>query len=85
MTRIDETGKRYGRLIVLHKASASDHKGAKWMCRCDCGQTIVRRGTELRRGSIVSCARCVRIKKTGGTFLEISRGNALDKFDEDIL
>jgi hypothetical protein len=85
MTSIDEKGKRYGRLLVLHKASADGRKGTRWVCRCDCGtQTIVRRGTELRRGDTRSCG-CLHSDIIRTAFLKRSRGNALDRFDEDIL
>lgn len=51
---IDLTGQRFGRLIVIQRAN---HTGssAYWLCRCDCGNTIVIQGGSLRRGSTKSC------------------------------
>lgn len=84
MKRIDETGKRYGRLIVLHKASDNGRKKTRWVCRCDCGkQTVVNTGT-LRSGHTRSCG-CLQNEVVRGFFLKTVRSNALDKFDEDIL
>lgn len=54
--KIDETGKKYGRLRVLHCLSG---KPAKWKCMCICGNTKVTTGTNLRRGATRSCG-CLR-------------------------
>lgn len=48
--RIDLTGKRFGRLVVL------EYKGnLKWLCKCDCGNEKVVTGQSLRRGTTLSC------------------------------
>lgn len=43
---IDLTGKRFGRLVALHLVPKNEaSKARRWVCRCDCGQTItVQRG-----------------------------------------
>ena len=55
----DETGKRYGRLTVIEQAPAPEHYKEKrqgfWLCRCDCGNTVVASGAALRRGCTTSC------------------------------
>lgn len=85
--RIDEKGKKYGKLLVLFEAEKpnSSHK-ARWVCRCDCGTTTVVAGTDLRRGDSQSCG-CLRIGRIRRAFVKKRkpRGNALDMFDEDIL
>jgi len=48
-TTIDETSKRYGRLVVLAR------EGKKWKCKCDCGNIFMTPGNPLRRGATVSC------------------------------
>lgn len=53
MRLIDLTGKRFERLVVLHRASPS--KSTTWMCQCDCGVLKSICGEELRRGSTLSC------------------------------
>ena len=49
----DITGQRFSRLIVI-KFSHSD-KGMMWECKCDCGNTVVVKGTQLRNGHTKSC------------------------------
>jgi hypothetical protein len=57
-TYIDETGNRYGRLIVISKAETLK-KGnktlAQWNCICDCGQERIALGHVLRSGKLLSC------------------------------
>ena len=63
--RIDETGKRYGRLIVLKfiersLASRFKRSKAKWLCKCDCGNLTAIFGDKLRGGHVKSCLSCER-------------------------
>lgn len=54
MKRIkDESGKRYGKLLVI-KTSYSKN-GLYWLCRCDCGNETIVKGTNLRYGTTHSC------------------------------
>lgn len=50
MKRIDITGQRFGRLIVLEMQP----KG-QWKCVCDCGNITFAKANTLRRGSKKSC------------------------------
>jgi len=51
----DITGNVYGRITVL-KPYGSDSKGQMtWVCECECGERIVRKGCTLRLGKIKSC------------------------------
>lgn len=54
MKRIDITGKRLGRLTVI-RYDHSEHDGAHWLCKCDCGNEKVIAGHSLRSGSTNSC------------------------------
>ncbi|MDI6742180.1 MAG: hypothetical protein QMD11_05500 [Smithella sp.] len=55
MKAIDETGNRYGRLVVVGRVE-SDHKGqAMWECECECGSSHIARGALLRNGTVRSC------------------------------
>jgi hypothetical protein len=63
--RIDETGKRYGRLVVLKLrvrslASRFKRAKAKWLCQCDCGKKTDVFGDKLRSGAIRMCLTCER-------------------------
>lgn len=58
---IDETGNRYGRLVVIERA---DNKGKDtcWKCKCDCGNETIVRGYDLRSGQTKSCG-CYHMDK----------------------
>lgn len=51
---IDETGNRYGSLVVIERSENSSGQVA-WSCLCDCGNTIDVYGYNLRRGCKSSC------------------------------
>lgn len=59
MRVIDLTGKRFGRLTVVGRSQNDLAYGSKWMCKCDCGNTIVVLSNNLRRGNTQSCG-CLR-------------------------
>ena len=59
--RTIETGNRYGRLTVISSAVPDGH-GARWLCRCDCGNTTVVRGSSLRSRHSKSCG-CLRKRR----------------------
>lgn len=56
------TGDRYGSLVIVSAAGLDDRKNSTWKCVCDCGQTRIARGSELRRGTTTSCG-CLKIKR----------------------
>lgn len=47
-------GKKFGKLTVVSFAYAKNTK-AYWNCKCECGGTIIAKGTFLKTGNIVSC------------------------------
>lgn len=51
---IDLTGEKFGMLTVICY-DGKDSGGAKWKCRCDCGNIKTVRGSNLRNGLTVSC------------------------------
>ena len=58
---INETGNRYGRLTVVRRNPENAyHKGANWICRCECGGERVASGIGLRQGLIKSCGCLIR-------------------------
>lgn len=57
----DETGKRYGRLVVVSRAP-NRNKRAWWLCVCDCGSERCISGKHLRGGQ-TSCG-CITREKT---------------------
>lgn len=54
--RIDLTGMVFGRLTVeAWSRSCPNHRGAYWLCRCSCGETVEVLGRNLRAGYTKSC------------------------------
>ncbi len=64
---IDLTGQRIGSLTVLCRAENDKYGNVQWLCRCDCGQEVIRHSTNLLRGGNCSC---------GCQLAAISRANA---------
>ena len=60
----DETGNRYGSLVVVSKSEKkSDNpndRATYWNCQCDCGNVVCVKGTALRSGNTKSCGHCSR-------------------------
>lgn len=56
----NELGNRYGKLVVIEQVE-NLKKGAYWKCQCDCGNTCIVSGAELRNGHIKSCG-CLNSK-----------------------
>jgi 5-methylcytosine-specific restriction endonuclease McrA len=63
---IDETGNRYGKLTVIKRMS-SKGKRAAWLCKCDCGNEVIKRGDHLRDGQ-KSCGRLCELQKGKAAF-----------------
>jgi len=56
---IDETGNRYGKLLVVRQAPDKYWGQAQWLCQCDCGEEIIIPGSSLRKRVTKSCG-CFR-------------------------
>jgi hypothetical protein len=54
MRRLELTGRRFGRLVVLGIAETLPY-GTKWLCLCDCGAKKAIYGSPLHKGLTVSC------------------------------
>ncbi len=52
---IDLTGKRVGNLTVVQRAENDKFGNTRWICRCDCGKTVIRHGHNLRDGKSLDC------------------------------
>jgi hypothetical protein len=62
--KIDETGNRYGRLVVVGWYGCNRFSEQTWKCLCDCGKEVILRGSKLRGGRSVSCG-CLRNELSG--------------------
>lgn len=62
---IDLTGQRFSRLVVDFRESTSPHGEIKWSCTCDCGNTCITFGNNLRKGHSRSCG-CLHVDVVSG-------------------
>ena len=52
---IDMIGKKFGKLTVIKKTSATKNGSIVWECECACGKTRLATSRELNSGSVKSC------------------------------
>lgn len=67
---IDLSGQRFGRLTVVARAE-NIGKQTAWLCKCDCGQSVVVMGLNLKRSNTRSCG-CLWKDKVPQTNMEIN-------------
>ena len=48
-------GEKFGMLTVIGRASSTSKGQRRWICRCDCGTEKIVLGSNLKRGTTVSC------------------------------
>ena len=72
---IDLTGKRFGRLTVLHRAE-NRNKKTYWHCLCDCGNEKDIAARHLSGGSINSCG-CLNSEMASERFGKILQEKGL--------
>lgn len=66
---INEIGNKYGFLTPIELTKDKNNRTA-WLCQCDCGNTKIVRGSNLRKGRITSCGyNCPLRKQRSGVFL----------------
>lgn len=51
----DLSGKRFGRLTVISIEQTNKQKGVRWLCECDCSNTIIVAASHLKNGHTKSC------------------------------
>ena len=61
--KIDLTGHRFGRLVVIREYGRSKDGQVTWLCRCDCGGEVVVTSCHLCRGNTQSCG-CLRRERS---------------------
>lgn len=49
---------KFGKLTAVEYMGTDSFRNALWKCECDCGNTIVEKGTLLTTGKVVSCGQC---------------------------
>ncbi len=73
--RIERTGQRFGRLLVLEVAHRNKHGDAMWLCLCDCGNQPIVGSWELSSGNTQSCGCLGRELRASGA-LRLRHGEA---------
>ena len=69
---INEIGHKYGSLTVLSLTKDKNNRTA-WLCKCDCGNTKIVRGSDLRVGKITTCGKgCPYKTDRSGVFKDIT-------------
>lgn len=64
MTKIvDLTGQKFGKLLVVKELEERKNKQKQYKCLCDCGNTSVVFGSNLKRGNTKSCG-CIKVGAT---------------------
>ena len=53
--KVDLTGQRFGKLVVLGDSGKRGHGAVMWDCACDCGNKVTKRTCELGSGKCRSC------------------------------
>ena len=66
-------GQRFERWLVLERAASDKYGNAYWKCRCDCGNTKIVSGTNLRRGITKSCGCLMREKTSDANRLDLHK------------
>lgn len=61
---IDEKGNKYGSLTVIELTKDKNGRTAQ-LCQCDCGNTKIARGSDLRNNKITHCSKSCPCKVNG--------------------
>ena len=73
MNRVkDLSGQRFGRLVVLHRDESAPAGRSKWVCRCECGETV-----SVLRNHLVSGSTKAAIVHEKKSILKILQENDL--------
>jgi len=69
--KLELSGQRFGRLLVLCEAGRTKQKGVLWKCFCDCGKKIIVSGNSLSGRKTKSCGclqkeKCIEASTTHG-------------------
>jgi hypothetical protein len=62
----DITGMRFGKLVVLSRATNYENGMSRWNCLCDCGGLAIVGSHRLRSSKTANCGCCKRTTKTHG-------------------
>lgn len=72
--KIDLSGQEFGRLKVIHYAGKDKQGHSLWLCSCNCGNSTVVAGYNLKSHKIISCG-CARREHCGSMNLTHGHSN----------
>lgn len=85
----DITGQKFGKLTVLNRAGSDNSKKALWLCKCECGNEKILRGSDLISGKIKSCGcyktECLSNDLTGKRFGRLTVIKQIDKKNDQLI
>jgi hypothetical protein len=58
---VDLSGREFDRLTVIGLAGYLRHHST-WLCRCECGRRVLRRGIHLQNRSVSMCRACSAVR-----------------------
>lgn len=62
---IDLTGQKFGKLTVVSMSDFKKCHRIYWNCLCDCGNTAVVQGNNLKSGNSTNCGHCGAVRTKG--------------------
>lgn len=74
----NEIGNKYGLLTVIDRVASNKNGRARWLCQCECGNTIEVLGVTLRNGATQSCG-CLQKQRTSNSNSISEDGNRYGK------
>lgn len=79
--KIDLTGERFSKLLVVRKISYAKQTGTLYECLCDCGNYTTASGSHLKRGQIKSCG-CLVLEKNVENIINLHEFNEENIYKE---
>lgn len=78
-SKIDITGRRFGKLLVLYEEGRNKHKQVLWRCKCDCGNEILSTSTVLLYRNRQSCGCYNNSLKTEQNYRKVCSACKIEK------
>jgi endonuclease YncB( thermonuclease family) len=68
----DLTGQRFWRLVAVCYVGADGSRVSLWRFKCDCGETVIARGSAVKHGRTKSCG-CLRKETAASQIRKLGR------------
>lgn len=77
---VDLTGKRFGHLIVTGRLPNIRRNATRFLCQCDCGKTVSRLSSSLKKGLATSCGCWKSLPNGEGAFRALYRATEFNAY-----